>query len=90
MSIIAIENQDFDNVIGTENQTPNLEQAIGSELDTERVSQEARKMNTMKPYEADEEQRMNEEKEKINGLRRAEVDKKLRSILFLALRYKIK
>ena len=39
----------------------------------------------MKQYEAAEEKLINEEKRKFNAMRRVEADKKLRSILFLAL-----
>ena len=39
----------------------------------------------MKQYEAAEEKWINEEKRKFNGMRRTKADKKLRSILFLAL-----
>ena len=39
----------------------------------------------MKQYESAEEKRINEEKRKLNGIRRTEADKKLRSVLFLAL-----
>ena len=44
----------------------------------------------MKQYEAAEEKLINEEKRKFNAMRRAEVDKKLRSILFLALGSQVK
>ena len=39
----------------------------------------------MKQYESAEKKRINEVKRKFNGMRRTEADKKLRSILFLAL-----
>ena len=39
----------------------------------------------MKQYEAADEKRINEEMKKFNGMKPAEADKKLRSILFLAL-----
>ena len=39
----------------------------------------------MKQYKSAEEKRINEEKRKFNGMRRTEADKKLQSILFLAL-----
>ena len=41
--------------------------------------------NSVKPYEAAEEKRINEEKKKFNAMRRAEADKKLSSILYCAL-----
>ena len=68
-----------------ENQIPILEQYRGSESDTEQASRESRDRTARKPYEAAEEKRLNDERKKCVGLRRAEADKKLRSILFLAL-----
>ena len=51
----------------------------------EKTNRESRNKNAMKQYESSEEKRINEEKRKFNGMRRMEADKKLRSILFLAL-----
>ena len=70
---------------GTRNANPILEQVTGSESDTDRASRETRNKNATKQYEAAEEKRINEEKRKFNGMRQTEADKKLRSILFLAL-----
>ena len=50
-----------------------------------KTNRESRNKNAMKQYESAEEKRINEEKRKFNGMRRTEADKKLRSILFLAL-----
>ena len=88
MAIIAKENLDLENLHGPEipeTQIPFLEQATGSESDTEKANGENRNKNAMKQYESAEEKRINEEKRKFNGMRRTEADKKLRSILFLAL-----
>ena len=88
MAIIEKENLDIDGLNGPEvpeTKIPLLEQVTGSESDTDRASGETRKKNAMKQYEAAEEERINEEKRKFNGMRQAEADKKLRSILFLAL-----
>ena len=68
-----------------ETQIPILEQATGSESDTERANRETRNKNAMKQHESAEEKRINEEKRKFNGMRRTEADEKLRSVLFLAL-----
>ena len=88
MAIIAKENQDIERLHGPEvpeTQIPILEQVTGSESDTDRASRETRNRNAMIQYETPEEKRINEEKRKFNGMRRTEADKKLRSILFLAL-----
>ena len=89
LSIIAKENLDLESLHGQdipETQIPILEQATGSESDTERANRESRNKNAMKQYESTEEKRINEEKRKFNRMRRTEADKKLRSIfLFLAL-----
>ena len=66
-------------------QIPILEQATGSESDTERANRENRNKIAMKPNESAKEKRINEEKRKFNGMRRTEADKKLRPFLFLAL-----
>ena len=88
LAIIAEKNLDIDSLNGPEvpeTQIPILELTTGSESDTDRTSRETRNKNAMKQYEAAEEKRINEEKRKFNGLRRTEADKKLHSILFLAL-----
>ena len=68
-----------------QSQIPILEQATGSESDAEKANRESSNKSAMKQYESTEEKRINEEKRKFNGMRRTEADKKLRSILFLAL-----
>ena len=88
LAIIAKENLDLESLHGTEipeTQIIILEQATGGKLDTERANRETRNKNAMKQYESAEEKRINEEKRKVNGMRRTEADKKLRTILFLAL-----
>ena len=82
--LIEKENLDIDGLNGPEvpeTKTPILEQVTGSESDTDRESGETRKKNAIKQYEAAEEERIIEEKRKFNGMS----DKKLCSILFLAL-----
>ena len=88
LAIIAKENLDLESLHGPEipeTQIPILEQTTGSESDTKRVNRETRNKNAMKQYESAEEKRISEEKRKFNGMRGTEADKKLRSILFLAL-----
>ena len=88
LAIIAKENLDLESLHGPEipeTQIPILEQATGSESDAEKANRESSNKSTMKQYEPAEEKRINEEKRKFNGMRRTEADKKLRSILFLAL-----
>ena len=88
LAIIAKENLDLESLHGPEipeTQIPILDQTTGSESHTERVNRETRIKNAMKQYESAEEKRISEEKRKFNRMRRTEADKKLRSILFLAL-----
>ena len=92
LAIIAKDNLDIESLHGPEipeTQIPILEQATGSESDAEKANRESRNKSTMKQYESAEEKRINEEKRKFNGMRRTEADKKLRSILFLALAKKL-
>ena len=87
LAIIAKESLDLESLHGPEipeTQITILQQATGSESDTERANSENRKKNAMKQYESGEEKRINEEKRKFNGMRRTEADKKLRSTLVLA------
>ena len=88
LAMIAKENLDIESLRGPEipeMQIPILEQATDSESDTERANRDNRNKNAMKQYESAEEKRINEEKRKFNEMKRTEADKKLRSILFLAL-----
>ena len=89
LAIIAKENLDIESLKGPEvpeTQIPILEQVTGSESDTDRASRETRNKNAMKQYQAAKEKRINEEKRKINGMRRTEAYKKLRSVLFFSSR----
>ena len=92
--VIAKENLDIESLKGPETpetQIPILEQVTGSESDTDRASRETRNKNAMKKCAAAEEKRINDKKKrKFNGMRRAETDKKLLSILFLALGSELK
>ena len=64
---------------------PVLEGAQESETDPQRKAREARKKETMRVYEHAEDKRLAEEKRKFGGMRRYGADKKVRSILYLAL-----
>ena len=88
LAIIAKENLDIESLHGLEvpeTQILILEQVTGSVSDTDRANRETRNRNAMKQYQSAEEKRIIKEKRKFNGMRRTEADKKLRSILFLAL-----
>ena len=65
---------------------PVLEGAQESETDPQRKTREARNKETMRVYENAEDKRLAEEKRKFGGMRRYEADKKVRPILYLALR----
>ena len=88
LAIIAKENLDIDNLkepMEGETTLPILEGAQESETDQQRKAREARNKETMRVYEHAEEKRLAEEKQKFGGMRRYEADKKVRSILYLAL-----
>ena len=88
LAIIAKENLDLDNLkepMEGETTLPILEGAQESETDQQRKAREARNKETMRVYEHAEEKRLAEEKRKFGGMRRYEADKKVRSILYLAL-----
>ena len=88
LAIIAKENLDIDNLkepLKGETTIPVLESAQESETDPQRKAREARNKETMRVYEHAEDKRLAEEKGKFGGMRRYEADKKVRSILYLAL-----
>ena len=88
LAIIAKENLDIDNLkepLEQETTIPILEGAQDSENEPQRKAREARNKETMRIYDQSEEKRMVEEKRKLRGMRRYEADKKVRSILYLAL-----
>ena len=68
-----------------ESQIPILEQSTEKRSKNERASREARNRSTMKSYETAKEKRIYDEIKKFGGLKRAEADKKLKSISFLVL-----
>ena len=89
MAIIAKENLDIDNLkepVEGETTLLILEGAQGSKTDQKRKAREARNKEVMRVYEHAEEKKLAEEKRKFGGMRRYEADKKVRSILYLALR----
>ena len=89
LAIIAKENLDIDNLkepLEGETMIPVLEGAQESETDPQRKTREARNKETMRVHEHAEDKRLAEEKRKFGGMRRYEADKKVRPILYLALR----
>ena len=88
LAIIAKENLDIDNLkepLELETTIPILEGAQESETDPKRKAREARNKETMRVYEHAEDKRLAEDIRKLGGMRRYEADKKVRSILYLAL-----
>ena len=88
LAIIAKENLDIDSLkepleLGTT--IPILEGAQESETDPQRNAREARNKETARVYEQAEDKRLAEEKRKFGCMRKYEADKKVRSILYLAL-----
>ena len=88
LAIIAKENLDIDNLkepVEGETTLPILEGAQESETGQQRKAMEFRNKEVMRVYEHAEEKRLAEDKRKFIGMRRYEADKKVRSILYLAL-----
>ena len=88
LAIIAKENIDIDNLkdsAQSETKIPILEGAQDSKTETQRKDREARNKEVLKIYEKAEDKRIDEEKRKFESMRRFEADKKVRSILYLAL-----
>ena len=88
LAINAKDNLDIDNLkepLELENMIPILEGAKNSKNGSQRKAREARNKETMRVYKHAEDKRIAEEKRKIGRIRRFEADKKVRSILNLAL-----
>ena len=88
LDIIAKENLDIGNLkepVEGETTLPILRGAQESETDQQRKAREARNIEVMRVYEHAEEKRLAEEKRKFVGMRRHEANKKVSSILYLAL-----
>ena len=88
LAIIAKKNSDKDNLkepLELETTIPILEGAQESENEPQRKAREARNKETIRVYEHAEDKRIAVEKRKFGGMRRYEADKKVRSILYLAL-----
>ena len=88
LAIIANENLDIDNLkepLELETTIPILKGAQESENEPHRKAREARNKETMRVYEHAEDKRIAEEKRKFRGMRRYEAEKKVRSVLYLAL-----
>ena len=90
LAIISKENMDIINLINSSErhypQPPNLENPTDSELYYQRKSRIDRNIQEERRYDEEETVSIKTETKKFNGMRMDEVDKKLRSILYLALR----
>ena len=79
---------DIDNLkepLELETTIPMLEDAQGSENETQRKPREARNKEVLRVNENAEDKKILEKKRKFRGMRRNETVKKVRSILYLAL-----
>ena len=88
LAIVAKENLDINNLkesVEGKTTLPILEGAQESETDQQRKAREARNKEVMRVYGHAEEKRLAEEKRKFGVMRRYEAEKKVRSILYLAL-----
>ena len=90
LAIIAKENIDIENIlIPSERhhpQPPNLENPTDGETDSQRRSRMERNTQEQRRYDKEESASIKSETKKFNGMRLEEADKKLRSVLYLALR----
>ena len=89
LAIIAKENIDIENLLNPSERQhplpPNLENSTDGETDTQRRSRLERNTQEQRRYDEEETASMKTETKKFNGTRTEEVDKKLRSVLYLAL-----
>ena len=89
LAIIAKENIDIENLLNPlERQhplPPNLEKSTDGETDAQRRSRMERNTQEQRQYDEEETSSIKTETTKFNGMRIEEADKKLRSVLYLAL-----
>ena len=89
LAIFAKENIDIENLLIPSKrhhpQPPNLENPMDGETDNQRQSRIEKNTQEQRRYDEEESASIKSETEKINGMRREEADKKLRSVLYLAL-----
>ena len=86
---IAKENIDIENLLNPTERyhplPPTLENPPGNETDSQKTSRLERNIREQKRYDDEEIVSIKSETKKFNGMRLEEADKKLRSILYLAL-----
>ena len=89
LAIIAKENIDIENLLNPSERhhplPPNLENSTDGETDTQRRSRLERNSQEQRRYDEEETASIKTETKKFNGMRIEEADKKLRSVLYLAL-----
>ena len=89
LAIIAKENIDIENLLNPSErhhpQPPNLENPMDGETANQRQSRMERNTIEQRRYDEEESASSKSETKKINGMRLEEADKKLRSVLYLAL-----
>ena len=89
LAIIAKENIDIKNLLSPSErhhpQTSNLENPLDDETDNQRKSRLDRNVQEQRRYDEEESAFIKSETKKVNGMRLEEADKKLRSVLYLAL-----
>ena len=89
LAIIAKENIDIENLLNPSERQhplpPNLENSPDGETDAQRRSRLERNTQEQRRYDEEETASIKTETKKFNGMRIEETDKKLRSVLYLAL-----
>ena len=89
LAIVAKENIDIENLLNPSErhhpQHPNLENPTDGETDTQRRSRMERNNQEQRRYDEEESTSIKTETKKLNGMRLEEADKKLRSVLYIAL-----
>ena len=89
LAIIAKENIDIENLINPSEkhhlQPPSLENPLNGEMENQKKSRIDRNIQKQRRYDEEETASIKTETKKFNGKRLEEADKKLRSVLYLAL-----
>ena len=90
LAIIAKENIDIENLLSPSDrhhpQPPKFENPLDGETENQRKSRIDRNVQEQRRYDEEETASIKTETKKFNGLRLEEADKKLQSVLYLALR----
>ena len=89
LAIIAKENIEIKNLLNPSErhhpQPPNLENPMDGETDNQRQSRIERKPQEQRRYDKEESASIKSETKNVTGMRLEESDKKVRSVLYLAL-----